>query len=257
MNASSTLITPVSPTPLPLVVNPTSAPSPAPLDLDAREQLFNEGAVGPIDQIQVSTERIAKLRGILFDLDPANLRSGPLVPMPSLDPESFYEHCLKRWLAHHPVLEHLEVRASGTGLHGILWLEPQPVFDDATERTRWCAIVKIVQAALPTDPCAPGITATTRALGSVNGKNNEIVRQLQPGRPVAPDRVIALKDELCQAPFKTLFRILTGADRLAPCPFCHQETLVALEQVGRCYGCGRSTLERLSNELFQPHKEQS
>jgi hypothetical protein len=37
---------------------------------DIREQLFNEGLTGPITHVQVSTERIAKLRGILFDIDP-------------------------------------------------------------------------------------------------------------------------------------------------------------------------------------------
>ena len=101
---------------------------------------------------------------------------------------------------------------------------------------------------------APGITATTRALDSINVKNNQIVRLLKEGTPVSPADVIALQKEMCAAPFGTLFHILTGTDRMSPCPSCRKETLVALNHVGKCYGCGKINFERLCNKLFQPQK---
>ena len=228
---------------------PPVAPPP-----DSREQLFNGGEVGPIQHVQVSTERIVRLNGILFDIDPANLSEGPLVPALSQDPDEFYELCVQRWLANHRVLEHAEVRASGTGLHAILWLDPPVEFGDQAERTRWCSITKVVQAVLPIDPCAPGITATTRALGSINSKCGRQVHLLKQGEKVPPSSVLELQDEMCTAPFKTMFQVLTGSDRLAPCPFCKKETLVALHYVGMCYGCGKQDYERLCGELFQPQK---
>jgi hypothetical protein len=228
--------------------------TPPVLPPDAREQLYNGGAVGPIDHVQISTERVTKLNGILFDLDPQNLRKGPLLPAISNDVQEFYEHCVQRWLANHPLLQHLEVRASGTGIHAILWFDPTVEFATDAERKRWCSIAKIVQTVLPTDPLAPGITATTRALGSVNTKNGQTVIQLKEGRPISPDDVIALADDMCGAPFRTLFRVLTGSDRIAPCPICGWESLVALKHTGKCYACGKITFERLCNELFQPKK---
>jgi hypothetical protein len=229
------------------------AMTPTVLPPDARQALFNEGAIGPIEHIQVSTERIVRLNGILFDIDATNLSAGPLLPGLSSDCEEFYEHCVRRWL-NHPVLGQLEVRASGTGLHAILWLDPPVEFGDEAERIRWCSIVKVVQAVLPTDPMAPGITATTRALGSVNTKNGRDVRRLKEGQAISPADVIALQQEMCAAPFSTLFHILTGSDRISPCPFCGKESLVALNHVGKCYGCGKVTFERLCCALFQPQK---
>lgn len=235
-------------------VETVAVSTPVVLPPDSREQLFNGGAVGLIEHIQVSTERIAKLNGVLLDIDPLNLRESALLPRLSHDPVHFYEDCLRRWLANHPLLQHLEVRASGTGLHAILWLEPPVVFADDAERTRWCSIVKIVQAVLPTDPLAPGITATTRAVDSINAKNNQEVRRLKEGHPVSPADVIVLQEEMCAAPFGTLFQVLTGTKKKSPCPFCGQESLVALNHVGKCYGCGKITFERLCKELFQPQK---
>jgi hypothetical protein len=222
------------------------------LSPDAREQLYNEGSVGPITQVQVSTERIANLNGILLDLDPGLLKQGPLIPNLPADPDQFLKQCVQQWLERHPVLEALELRMSGTGLHGILWLEPAVEFADDAERDRWCATVQIVQATLPTDPNAPGITATTRAIGSTNTKNDKVVRLLKKGDPVCPSDVIELQEQMCAAPFKTLFSILTGTDRMSPCPFCGKDetSLAALDYVGKCYGCGTVTFERLCSELF-------
>ncbi len=123
---------------------------------DIREQLVNEGLTGPFTHIQVSTDRIAKLRGILFDIDPDILQSGLLLPQISLDPVELYQQTVKVWLDRHPTLRDCEVRMSGRGLHLILWFdEPVELITDR-ELDRWGAIVEVVQAALPIDPDQPG-----------------------------------------------------------------------------------------------------
>ena len=57
---------------------------------------------------------------------------------------------------------------------------------------RWAAAVKIVQCVLPTDPDCPGITALTRPVGSVNGKNGAAVRVL---KTMSPGIFSRLRDE--------------------------------------------------------------
>ena len=101
---------------------------------DIREQLVNEGRTGHFGHIQVSTERIVKLRGILFDIDPGLLRPGFLLGQISLNPVELYEQTVKAWLQRHPALRGCEVRVSGTGLHVILrvWV---------CGRDRWTCLV--------------------------------------------------------------------------------------------------------------------
>ena len=224
-----------------------------PLSDDARKQLYNDGKVGAIEKIQVSTECIVKLNGVLLDLDPSLLKKGSLIPNFSADPDQFFEQCVRPWLTRHPVLDALEIRMSGTGLHGILWLDPVVEFVEDSERDRWCSIVQIIQAVLPTDPHAPGLTATTRARGSKNTKSGKKVTQLKKGGAVSPASAIELQRQMCASPFKMLFGILTGSDRLSPCPFCNTEksTLSALDFVGRCYECGNVTFDKLCAQLYQ------
>jgi len=117
-------------------------------------------------------------------------------------------------------------------------------------------IIQVVQAALPVDPQAPGITATTRVIGSTNGKNGARVVRLRRGQPVEVDDVLGLYETMLSAPFKTVMTILTGTDRISPCPFCSkpESTLSALDFVGNCYTCGRVTLNQLYDLVFRPHK---
>ena len=226
---------------------------------DLRRQLFNQGKVGVIEAIQVSTERIVQLNGILFDIDPQTYVAGPLTQGISRDPGKFYNRILRTWLKRSPILTNCEVRVSGTGLHAILWIKPPVKFETTGDRQRWAGIVKVVQAALPIDPDQPGITATTRALGSVNSKNGSKVRQLAKGRPVTEEQVQSLFDTMCSAPFKTVFNILTGDDSVSPCPICDGEgtKLSALDYAGRCYGsCGTVELETLYDLVLAPRPAQ-
>ena len=225
---------------------------------DIREQLFNEGLIGPISHIQVSTERIARLRGILFDIDPGILRPGTLLPGLSRDPVELYERTVKGWLERDTTLSNCEVRMSGTGLHLILWFnEPVELRTDG-ELDRWSAIVQVVQASLPIDPDQPGITACTRALGSINSKNGAEVVQLAVGKPVSQEQVLQLHEQMCTAPFLTVMGIVTGNVEISPCPICGRagKTLQALSQYGSCYGsCGRVQLEQLYDRLLKPRPE--
>src|SRR2546430_1670504 len=91
--------------------------------VDVREALYNDQTIGPISTIQLPAERITKLHGILFDLDPKILVSANAIFPPAETPEAFYAG-IKHILDRHPLGRSAEVRASGTGLHLILWLRP-------------------------------------------------------------------------------------------------------------------------------------
>jgi hypothetical protein len=115
--------------------------------------------------------------------------------------------------------------------------------------------VRALQAVLPTDPDAPGITATTRALGSINSKNGMKVTRLHRGKPVAIQAVLDFFQQLRSSPIKTVMEILFGTDRVRPCPVCGDEdsTLAALDRVGTCYGsCGKVELARLYDVFLDP-----
>ena len=215
---------------------------------DCREQLYNSGATGSVTEIQLPTEQITSLRGVMLDIDPKHYRISPLLPVVPLDPVAFYLAVLKVWLNRHPTLAKAEVRMSGTGLHAILWFAEPIVFNTAGDRERWAGIVQVLQAALPTDPDAPGLTSLTRPVGAANSKNGARIEQLEPGAPVSEQEVLELFDAMCTAPFRTVLTILAGADRISPCPFCGSvgSTLSALDHIGKCYGnCGSISLQRL------------
>ena len=222
---------------------------------DLREQLFNDGVTGSIQQVQVSKERVAQLRGILFDIDLQIIKPNPLIPnLPSPAPE-FYREVAQTWLSRHPVLGNAEVRNSGQGLHVILRFKPPLIFHTDGERDRWDGIVKAVQAALPVDPDAPSITATTRQVDSTNSKNGATVTLLKPGTPVRREEVLALYEEMKTTPFQTVMGVLAGPGKVSPCPFCQREgsTLQPGRIVGFCYGgCGNIPLQRLYELLLLP-----
>ena len=126
--------------------------------IDLREQLWNEGLTGPACLIQVPTERITRLRGILLDLDPAKLiAENPWFP-PADDPVEFHAK-IKHVLQRHPLARHAEIRLSGTGLHGIIRLAPPVELTSAGEQKNWANLTRMAQCSLPVDFNAPGITA--------------------------------------------------------------------------------------------------
>jgi len=223
--------------------------------IDHRKQLFNDGRVGPIEKIQVSTERIVKLRGILFDIDPPNYRCGPLLRKLPKGPRVFYKRYLREWLDRDPVLKKCEVRMTGRGLHAILWFADPVELNTDADRERWAAKVQVIQAALPIDPDQPGITATTRALGSTNSKNKQEVFRLRKRNPVSLEEVDDLYERMRSSPFKTVLKVLSGTEAPEPCPICGKEDtrLASLDFVGKCYGsCGKVKLDRLYDVVLAP-----
>ncbi len=230
----------------------------APDNRDWREQLFNDGFCGSIQQIQVSKERVTQLLGILFDIDLGIIKPNPLIPNLPSTANEFYYGIAQHWLSRHPVLNKAEVRCSGLGLHGILRFDTPIVFHTDGERNRWNGIIKVVQAALPVDPDAPSITATTRSIGSINSKNGATVMQLNRGERVSECEVLSLYEAMKAAPFDTVLGIVAGTKQLSPCPFCQCEgtTLNAGRIAGFCYGsCGTIRLPRLYELLLKPRQK--
>jgi hypothetical protein len=222
--------------------------------IDVREQLYNDRRTGPIYDVQLPTERVTRLHGVLFDLDPKHYTPGNATFPPADDPRAFHNG-IRHVLDRHALARHAEVRASGTGLHLILWLEPNVELRSAADQQRWAVLVEAVQRTLPVDPDMPGITALTRKLGSRNGKNGALVEVLREGQPVQPAMVENYVAALAAAPFKQVAHVLLGGERVTPCPVCRGagSRLDVLDHVGRCYnGCSKVTLEHLYDRIFKP-----
>jgi hypothetical protein len=228
--------------------------------IDRREQLVNEREIGPYQAVQLITERVARLHAFFFDLDLHLIRPGSLAPGLEAGPAEFYERTARHWLARHPVLADAEVRNSGGGLHIIPWLAEPVAFASDGQRRRWDGIVRAVQAVLPVDPHQPGITGLTRAVGSINSKNDAVVERLNEGKPVPVDRVEHLFEQMSRSPFRTVMLVLLGDERIRPCPVCRADgtTLSAGDYVGFCYGsCGKVKLAQLYNLFLAPRPANS
>jgi hypothetical protein len=225
---------------------------------DLREQLVNDRKTGTVAQVQLPLERITTLHGIPFDLDPKLYIPGnPLFP-PADDPAVFFQN-IEAVLNRHPLASAAEVRMTGTGLHVIVLLDPPVELKDAGSQRKWDALVRTVQCTLPVDPNAPGITALTRPIGSVNSKNGATVRVLRSGKTVAGKAVEEFAARLGKAPFKEVAAVLLGETRVSPCPVCQREgsRLDVLDRVGMCYACGKVTLAQILDRIYAPPPQAS
>ena len=187
--------------------------------VDWRESLSNGREVGLIHDVSLCLERITRLHGIMIDLDPKFLEPGNSLFPPADDPLEFFRK-IEAVLGRHPLLKDAEVRSSGSGLHVLLWLSSPVEMHSEGEQHFWDAIVKAVQASLPSDPNAPGITAMTRPIGSINSKNGSVVKTIRPGKSIDQGRVIEYVNQLAAAPFRGIAQVLLGSDRVEPCPVC-------------------------------------
>lgn len=224
--------------------------------VDWREQTFNSGAVGSVEQVSTPVNLIVQQRMVMVDIDPKYLDPGLFDTGKGSKASRLYRQTVRHWLDRHPLWSNAEVRNTGTGLHVLVHLDPVVTFDCPADRDLWVAVVRAMQNTLPSDPNAPGLSALTRPVGSVNSKNGRKVKQLRPGTPVAPDTVLQFVDSLRRRPFATLAGILHGSDRVTPCPVCMTDgsTLAALDRVGRCYArCGTVKLA----QLFAPFMSSS
>jgi hypothetical protein len=191
----------------------------------------------------------------MLDIDPkiivAHIAGKPVKKSPT----RFYTEVVRQWLLRHPVLTKAEVRCSGTGLHVILWLDKPIEFTSSAQRERWALIVKVIQKILPSDPDAPGITAMTRPIGSINGKKNgQKVTQVVKGELVTEEEVMGLFQEMHTAPVRMVSRILFGQDNIKPCPICQKDgtSLAALDRSAKCYGsCGTVKLSQILDRFYR------
>jgi hypothetical protein len=87
----------------------------------------------------------------------------------------------------------------------------------AATQARWDALVRAAQLTLPVDLSAPGITALTRAVGSINSKNGVAVKVLRPGKAVDGKAVEEFVARVTRAPFKEVVTVLFGEQRISPC----------------------------------------
>ena len=148
----------------------------------------------------------------MIDVDPGKLiPDNPLFP-PAEDPEnssggSRPSSIVILWR------HDAEVRSTGTGLHLLLWFEPPVELEDAAGQRRWDGLIRLTQATLPSDPNAPGITALTRPVGSINSKNGARVEKIRRGSPVNPQRVVEFAAQVKAAPFRVVAGILLGSER--------------------------------------------
>jgi hypothetical protein len=221
---------------------------------DLRQQLCNEQKIGSFFDVQVPLERITQLHALLWDLDAKYLAPGNAIFPPADEPRAFYE-LVKPVLDRHPLARAAEVRASGTGLHLILWLRPAVELRSAADQQRWANIVAVVQRTLPIDPTMPGITALTRPVGSVNSKNGATVETLKVGDAVEPKAIVEFMARLVKAPFKEVALILMGSEHVSPCPVCRGEgsRLDLLDFVGKCYGgCDKVKAAQVYDLVYRP-----
>jgi hypothetical protein len=214
---------------------------------EKREQLVNNGDIGSITEVSLMEPRITSLLGILLDIDPNLFKKCRLTRAQRSDPVHFYEAIIRPMLVRHPVLSKAEVRMSGRGLHVIVRFAAPIEFETETQRTWWSLAVKCVQRLLPTDPDVPGITATTRPIGSVNTKNGKKVLLLKAAEPITRDEVQRLVKELSAAPVRTIAGVLFGGEKITPCPICvgKDSSLVAFDRFAKCYACGNVKLDQL------------
>jgi hypothetical protein len=235
--------------------NPPQQTSISDDQIDRREQPYNGRETGPITRVQLSTDNITTLHGIVYDIDLHLLRPDGPMPGANTSPKQFFRKTLGPILDRHPALAGAEVRDTGRNVHVITWLDVPCVFGTDGERRRWAGIVQVVQAALPIDPDQPGITALTRPIGSINSKTGRRVELLRPGKPVPVAEVLRLYDQMARCPFRTVMGILLGGDRVSPCPVCRVEetSLSALDHVGRCCGsCGKVKLDQVYDLFLIP-----
>ena len=195
---------------------------------------------------------ITSLDAIMLDFDPDRFHPELAAAEVLANPKKMWKKLVGIWLSRHPIFAKAQVVSTGRGLHVIIRFSEPLQFETTNDRSKWAAVVKIVQKLLPTDPDCPGITALTRPVGSVSGENGARVALVRGGEPVSPAEVLAFCVEALAKPFSTTLRLLLNRVRIKPCPICRIKgsRLQAFDHEGRCNGrCGDVTLGQI-RDLF-------
>jgi hypothetical protein len=235
-------------------VSKAGGPGEPRVDLSEREATFNGRERGPAHAIAKPVEQIAAIRGFMFDVDTKLLDPDVLGESAVASAEQLYEQHVRHWLDRDKVLAKAEVRDTGGGVHVLLWLD-EPVVCAAGQQRHWDAVARGLHDALPGDPNLLGIIAMTRPVGALNLKYDppREVRLLREGKPVTQKEVLDLIDRLTTAPSRLWMNLVTGADRVSPCPLCRKGG-TSLGIAGgwkvQCYECGRSDAAALVYRFY-------
>lgn len=226
------------------------------VDLSERETTFNGRERGPAHAIAKPVDEIAAIQGFLIDVDLKLLDPDVLGESALASAEQLYEKHVRHWLDRDKVLSKAEVRDTGGGVHVLLWLD-EPVVCAAGQQRHWDAVARGLHDALPGDPKLGGIIAMTRPVGALNLKYDppREVRLLREGKPVTQKEVLDLIDRLATAPSRLWMNLVTGANRVSPCPLCRREG-TSLGIAGawrlRCYECNTVDAAALVYRCYQP-----
>ena len=215
------------------------------------EALFNDGCKGPESRIQLPAARITRLLGIMLDLDPGKLDPRqPVFPPGGRPPRVPREHPARPRSP--PPARDAEVRISGTGLHADPLARPARRAEVRRRAAYWAAIVAAVQASCRRTRNAPGITALTRPVGSINSKNGGRVEILEPGSPIDPQRRRRFRQRVAGRAVPDRREDPARRGAISPCPICRSERsrLDVLDHAGKCYGCGTVALRTLFDAIF-------
>jgi hypothetical protein len=82
---------------------------------------------------------------------------------------------------------------------------------------------------------------------------------LRPGEAITVAQVDAFVRQLTEAPFRTVAEALLGSAGATPCPCCRvaDSRLGVLDHNGRCYRCGRVSLELLFAAAYRADNHES
>ncbi len=206
---------------------------------DNRETLCNARITGHAQIIQYKLEEIVELRGVMVDVDPQYLSTTLPWGHALGDPRSLWIEHIQKGLAAIGLVEFIEARMSGTGLHLVIWFDMPVPLASQRDREIWDARIRLLQSLLLGDPQSPGITALTRPVGSRNSKSQVEVETIHAGRPITAEQFAIIVDQLAAEPARTVIRYVYGSDRVTPCPYCGvvDTTCSALYRNTTSYNC--------------------
>jgi hypothetical protein len=221
--------------------------------VDLQKQFFDGKKVGKFSEVSTSWGSIRQLHGIVMSLNPSQYRKGPFLDSQPKDPTTFFNDIVQPWISRHPTLAKAEVRNNGWGCNVILRFDKPVTLNDEQEHEAWENLIYVLQGSLPAEPMQPLFGPLVRAIGSVESESGRKVIRLAPGEPVSQDEAFKLYHDMCDRPFSTVMHIISGRDRIKPCPACKTKdsVLVAKDHHGVCSGtCGKMMLSQLYDLVF-------
>ena len=214
-----------------------------------REALYNSRATGPAWQIQMPSESVTRVHGLMVDLDADLLRPNTWFP-PADTAERFYAGIMPV-LERHPIMRYAEIRNTGRWLHALVWFRDPIELRSAADQKRWIGLHQVLIASVPSDAAAPALIGLTRPVGSVNSKTGGTVSTLKQGEAITSALFEGWVSDVHAKPFEQLGLPVFGERRVTPCPYCGKagSHLDIGDVVGFCYG---PCIKVKVNQIFEP-----